>query len=233
MQHPPRTTRRTGSIAAIVTFAVHGLFAVLLLREGDQTRTDSGATQTLEGTWIHLLPLPEPQPVDRAEEPAVADPPARLAEVRPATAITLSPAPAASPPATVDSGPPATSGDGIESRPWTDWDLEAEKLAARREREMAPEGFSGPLQALREPCKPYQSSLFPQKKVQEVPPPSWEDAANPPPGSVMMGGTRVGVVPLVGIPIGGGKEEPNKHLFDDMMAGRTPRSSVPDPNVCD
>ncbi len=231
MQHRPRTTPGTGSIAAFVALAVHGLFAVLLLREGGQPRPDSGATRSLQGTWIHLLPLPEPEPVDRAEEPAVADPPARPVRERPATAITLSPAPPAAPAATSDSGPPASSGEGIESRPWTDWDLEAEKLAARREREAESEGFSGPLQALREPCKPYQSSMFPGRQEEEPPPPTWQDATRPPPGSVMMGGTRVGVVPVFGIPIG--KEEPDKHLFDDMMAGRTPRSSVPDPNVCD
>ena len=26
---------------------------------------------------------------------------------------------------------------------------------------------------------------------------------------------------------------PDKHFFDDMKQGKTPHSSVPDPNVCD
>lgn len=234
MHAPPRTRPGTGSIATLVTLAVHGLFAVLLLREGGPSRPATSTLRTLEGTWIHLLPLPEPAPPEPAEEPRFANPPRRPADVRPSqtpasTAITLAPAPA--PPLTPGIG---TDETGSEPRPWTDWQLEAEKLSARREREMLEDkSFSGSLQALREPCKPYQSSMFPEKKPPEDPPRSWQDGTRPPPGSVMAGGTRVGVVPIFGAPIGGPREEPNKHLFDDMMAGRTPRSSVPDPNTCD
>lgn len=231
MQHPPRTTPRSGSIAALVTLAVHGVLAVLLLREDGPRRADTSTARALEGTWIHLLPLTAPPPPEPAQEQRVTQPVPRPVDARPTTAITLAPAPAV--PSASDDNPPATSDAGAEPRPWTDWQLEAEKFAARREREMAAEGFSGPLQALREPCKPYQSSMFPEKKPPEDPPRSWQDGAKPPPGSVMMGGTRVGVVPIFGAPIGGPREEPNKHLFDDMMAGRTPRSSVPDPNTCD
>lgn len=231
MLHSPPTRRRVGFLAGVVTVAVHGLFTMLLLWEESGQRPVPASARSLEGTWITLLPLPEPEPVEQAVEIADSPPPARVAVVRPSTAITLAPAPEAPPAAGDDARSSTQSGTG--SRPWTDWDLEAEKLAARREREMLSEGFSGPLQALREACKPHQSSMFPKKKEVEDAPPTWQDAAKPPPGSVMMGGTRVGVVPVFGIPIGGAKEEPNKHLFDDMMAGKTPRSSVPDPNVCD
>lgn len=232
MPHPPRNRRSVRTVAGFVTLAVHGLFATLLLREGDDKRPRAQGERTLEGTWIHLLPLPEPEfPEQDVVEPAVSEAPTPVTSVRPSTAITLAPSPQA-PPAS-DDGAQGNTGSDLDSRPWTDWDLEAEKLAARRQWGEEPEGFSGPLKALREPCKPHQSSMFPKKKEVEDAPPSWQDAAKPPPGSVMMGGTRVGVVPLVGIPIGGAKPEPNKHLFDDMMAGKTPRSSVPDPNVCD
>jgi hypothetical protein len=235
MHPPPRTTPRSGSVAALVTLAVHCLFAILLLREARPLRPATSVPRTLEGTWIHLLPLttpvlPEPLPPEPVQEPRSSDPITLPAEQRPSTAITLAPAPSA--PAPSDTGPQVESETAAQPRPWTDWQLEAEKLAARREREMflEEEGFSGPLQKLREACKPYQSSMFPEKKPPEVPPRSWQEGATPP-GSVMLGGTRVGVVGL-GIPIGA-KPEPNKHLFDDMMAGRTPRSSVPDPNTCD
>lgn len=230
MLHSPRTRRRVRTIAGVVTLAVHGLFAILLLREEGDAGPSSSPESSLEGTWIHLLPLPEPEFPEQEVAPVISVPPARVATERPSTAITLAPAPPAQP--SSSEGVQGTTAPGIDSRPWTDWDLEAEKLAARREREMESEGFSGPLQTVREACKPHQSSMWPKKKEVGDAPPSWQDAAKPPPGSVMMGGTRVGVVG-VGIPIGGEKPEPNKHLFDDMMAGRTPRSSVPDPNVCD
>ncbi len=231
MLHPPRNRRNVRTIAGFVTLGVHGLFAVLLLREGDDKRPRAQTERTLEGTWIHLLPLPEPESVAEEPVPVVSVAPSRVAPVRPSTAITLAPA-QPTPPAQDDAAR-GSAQPGIDARPWTDWDLEAEKLAARRKWEAEPEGFSGPLQAMREPCKPRQSSMFPKKKEVEDAPPTWQDAAKPPRGSVMMGGTRVGVVPVFGVPIGGGKPEPNKHLFDDMVAGTTPRSSVPDPNVCD
>ncbi|HWL63032.1 MAG TPA: hypothetical protein VNQ32_09555 [Steroidobacteraceae bacterium] len=231
MLHPPRTRRSVRTVAGFVTLAVHGLFAMLLLGERDDKQPRARTERTLQGTWIHLLPLTEPEfPEQDVVQPAVPVAPARATAVRPPTAISLAPAPEA-PPAS-DDGAQGSTQPGIDSRPWTDWDLEAEKLAARRQWQDEPEGFSGPLQALREPCKPHQSSMFPKKKEVEDAPPTWQDAARPPPGSVMMGGTRVGVVGA-GIPLGRSKPEPNKHLFDDMMAGKTPRSSVPDPNVCD
>lgn len=231
MDHRPPHAIGARTTAAGLALAVHGLFMILLLREGDDRRRSPATTRSLEGTWITLLPLPEPEPSEQEVETTDSTSPARVSVVRPSTAITLAPAPQA-PPAPGE-GAPGSTQPGIESRPWTDWDLEAEKLAARRKWETESEGFSGPLQAMREACEPRQSSMFPKKKEVEDAPPTWQDAAKPPPGSVMMGGTRVGVVPIFGVPLGGAKEEPNKHLFDDMMAGKTPRSSVPDPNVCD
>lgn len=228
MPHLPRT-RRSRTLAGFVTLTVHGVFAVLLLG-GDDKRPRAQAERTLQGTWIHLLPLPQPDAPEEEVEPVVSVAPSRVAPARPVTAITLAPATEA-PPAS-DEGVQGSTQAGSESRPWTDWELEAEKLAARRQWDEEPEGFSGPLQAMRKACKPHQSSMFPKKKEVEDAPPPLRDATTPPPGSVMMGGTRVGVAG-VGIPLGGPKPEPNKHLFDDMMAGKTPRSSVPDPNVCD
>lgn len=228
MIYRPRTTLWVGTAAAAVTLAVHGLFTLLLVLEDRDLLRPLPPARKLVGVWIHQPMIPEPEP-EPAVEPAVDPPPDRPTVARPAHAITLTPATE-----TAEGTPAISTPAEDDSRPWTDWELEAQNLAARRERD--PGDFSGSLKAMREPCKPHQSSLWPKKPKGEDAPPTWQDVANPPPGSVMMGGTRVGVVDigdLIGLLIDGPKPEPNKHLFDDMMAGKTARSSVPDPNVCD
>jgi hypothetical protein len=229
MIYRPRTTLWVGTAAAAATLAVHGLFTVLLRLEDRDLRRPLPPERALVGIWIHLpkIPQPEPEPV---VEPAVDPPPDRPTVARPARAITLAPATE-----TAESTPAISTPAEDDSRPWVDWEMEAQNLAAAP-RERDPENFSGPLQAMREPCKPHQSSMWPKKPEVVDAPPTAQDAMEPPPGSVMMAGTRVGVVDigaLIGLLTGGPKSEPNTHLFDDMMAGKTPRSSVPDPTVCD
>jgi hypothetical protein len=216
MIYRPRTSLRVGTAAA-ATLAVHGLFTLLLMLEDrDPLRRSLPPARQLVGVWIHLPMIPEPEP-EPAVEPAVAPPPDRPTVARPARAITLAPATE-----TADSTTAISTPVEDDSRPRIDWALEAQKLAAQRERD--PENFSGPMQAMREPCKPHQSSMWP-KKLDEVEdaPPTAEDALNPPRGSVMMGGTRVGIVDigsLIGILTGGPKSEPNERLFDDMRPAR-------------
>jgi hypothetical protein len=228
MIYRPRTTLWVGTAAAAATLAVHGLFTLLLRLEDRDLLRPLPPERELVGIWIHLPMIPEPEP-EPAVKPAVDPPPDRPTVARPARAITLAPATE-----TAESTPAIATPAEDDSRPAIDWELEAQKLAALLDRD--PENFSGPLQAMREPCKPHQSSMWPKKPEVVDAPPTAEDALNPPPGSVMMGGTRVGVVDigtLIGLLIGGPKAEPNEHLFDDMVAGKTPRSSVPDPTVCD
>lgn len=106
-----------------------------------------------------------------------------------------------------------------------DWYAEAARLAAQGAGEpKAPATLGKPLQKMREPCKPRESSF------------EWSPEE-----------AKAGLFPLPYVIIGerclvtvgffscvlGELPPPNKHLFDDMQAGRTPDSSVPDPNVCD
>jgi hypothetical protein len=229
MTYRPRTTLWVGTAAAAATLTVHGLFTLLLRLEDRDLLRPSPPESQLVGIWIHLPKIPEPEP-EPAVEPAVDPPPDRPTVARPARAITLAPATE-----TAESTPAISTPAEDDSRRSIDWELEAQKLAAQRE-ERDPENFSGPLQAMREPCKPHQSSMWAKKPEVVDAPPTAEDALNTPPGSVMMGGTRVGVVDigsLIGILTGGPKAAPDSRLFDDMVAGKTPRSSVPDPNVCD
>jgi hypothetical protein len=227
MHYRPRTPLRVGAAAGALTLLMHGVLALLLMLEDRDMQRPLPAARRLTGMWIHLTPpsLPESEaPVD----PARADAPSEVpAAPRPRTAITLAPAPTVAP----DSAPEAAVATSPESRPPTDWELEAQKRAGPFGPD-DPETFSPPPETTREACKPHQSSMWPKKPEQVDAPPSWQDNFKPPPGSVVLGGRRVGVVGI-GIPIGGQKPEPNSHLFDDMMAGKTPRSSVPDPHVCD
>jgi hypothetical protein len=128
------------------------------------------------------------------------------------------------------SAPAPAASPVIKGAPY--WFDETSRIAKQAaERADADASFGGPVRAMREPCRPRKSSFeWKDKPVPEDPPPEHNPLA-PPPGSVVVGGTRVGTVGF-SIPLGG-KPEPNKHLFDDMMAGRTPASSVPDPNFCD
>jgi hypothetical protein len=220
----PRTRVRVGATAGALTLALHGLFALLLLLEDRDMQRPLPAARRLVGMWIHLAPPPAlaveaPVAIAPADAPAMDAPAAAPAPPRPRTAITLAPA------------PEAAGATSLESRSPTDWELEAQKLAGTFGPD-DPETFSPLPQTTREACKPHQSSMWPKKPEKEDAPPSWQDNFKPPPGSVILAGRRVGVV-QIGIPIGGQEPEPNSHLFDDMMAGKTPRSSVPDPNACD
>lgn len=91
-----------------------------------------------------------------------------------------------------------------------DWRQQASELAARyaEEAEAPPATFSPEPEKLREPCKPPKESF------------RWEHERN----------RTAGIAALT---LGWEEPEPDKHLFDDMMAGRRRPSSVPDPNVCD
>lgn len=227
MHYRPRTPFRVGAAAGALTLAMHGVLALLLMLEDRDMQRPLPAARRLTGMWIHLPP-PSLGETETPPDPVRASAPAEVAAApRPRTAITLAPAPAVGP----ESSPQAGVATSPESRPPTDWELQAQKRAGTFGPD-DPETFSPPPETTREACKPHQSSMWPKKPEQEDAPPSWQDNFKPPPGSVMLGGRRVGVVGI-GIPIGGPKPEPNSHLFDDMMAGKSPRSSVPDPHVCD
>jgi hypothetical protein len=176
--------------------------------------------------WIHLLPLPSPPLPADARRPipdeAAPRPPAPRRDERlprPATAITLPTAPPAAAP--VEESTPT---------PPVDWEAEAASIARRVAEESAADTGRTP-GAMREPCKPRVSSLW--GKPKEEPPeesPSWQDMV-PPNAHVLTGVTRHTIKGGFSLPIG--KPEPRDDLFDDMLAGATPRSSVPHPEICD
>jgi hypothetical protein len=215
--------------AAALTLAVHGLFLLMVLVESSMPPRPLPPSRQPVSMWIHL-PVPQPPevPVPREEMPAVTQATARISR-QPATAITLPPV--------ADSPAPSTSED---APPAVDWYAEAARVRGQREaeEEFRNKVIGAPVAKMREPCEVQESSMFPwtkeeiMKKENPDPPAHWSSMTGPPAGSVKIGGVRVGIIGGgVSIPLG--KPEPNKHLFDDMMEGKSPPSSVPDPNVCD
>lgn len=225
--------------AAALTVAAHVFFLVLLLLEKRFAPREPPLPEHPAGQWITLTlpPLPLPpvaEPVEESASPRPGTPPPRPSlPDRPSTAITLPAtapvAPATSPEASAPPAPPSV-----------DWHAQASELAARyAEQAENPATFSGPLQVMREPCKPRQSSFWPKKKEdKDDAPRPWSQMGGP---TTMVGGMPIGAngalgggaVGSAGITIPLGKPEPNKHLFDDMKAGKTPVSSVPHHEKCD
>jgi hypothetical protein len=84
---------------------------------------------------------------------------------------------------------------------------------------------------MREPCKPRVSSFWGKPEGPETDDPQRWDQLVEPAAETLTGAGRHTIKGGFSIPLG--KPEPRIDLFDDMLAGRTPRSSVPDPNICD
>jgi len=183
----------------LLTLAAHALFLLLLVTGGRDPQRQVQPARERVSLPITLFPLPLPPPLEEERPPPDA-PPRRVpvpALPRPGTAITLPP---------VEEEPGSREpvpGD-------VDWYRQAGELAARvaEELEKPPPTLGKPLQKMREPCKPRESSF------------KWKDET---PGT---GGYAV-------LTPGWEKPPPDSHLFDDMLAGRRSKSSVPDPNECD
>ncbi len=98
-------------------------------------------------------------------------------------------------------------------------------MAARHaEKDGRPDTFSPPPETLREPCKPRDSSFERGRDEKRA-------------GLLPLPYVRVGKRCIVGLGFFacnlGELPKPNTHLFDDMQQGKTPDSSVPDPDFCD
>jgi hypothetical protein len=214
MQGWQRATVRGRVIAASFTLAVHGLFVLLLLLEKRLPPREL-PPRRLVGMWIHLPPVLDP--VDQSA--AATPPPARKPEVAPPPA----PAPADTPAEPTDVQPAQLADE--PSLPRVDWHAEAARLAARGAGEPeAPPTIGKPLQKMREPCEPRESSF------------EW-NAEEPKAGLLPLPYVIIAERCMISVGffscILGPLPPPDKHLFDDMQAGRTPDSSVPDPNTCD
>lgn len=214
---------RTAVVALVL--GVHGLFVLLMLAGNHMTPRDAEAPQGLRGVWIRLDPLPPPPAPTVVDESTPSPiPQARREEVEPRpvprTAITL--------PSPVQ--PAEQTSEGPATRAPVDWHTEAARVAAEITAER-PTSIGKPLQPMREPCKPRVSSLWGKPKVPPPPEaPAWQKMVEPS-AEVVTGVTRHTIPGSFSIPLG--KPKPRDDLFDDMVAGATPRSSVPDPNICD
>lgn len=155
---------------------------------------------------ITLLPMPVSSPAPLDEQPPETD----EASARASPPPTPAPPPrqletAINLPAPATQTPPAVT----DQPGHVDWFGQSVEFAARYAEELdapAP-GIGKPVAKMREPCKPRESSF------------KWQSDSR-----------STGSASLT---LGWEEPEPNKHLFDDMMAGRRSKSSVPDPNVCD
>lgn len=200
-----RSGWRSRPAAALLTLAAHVAFVLLLL---------------LEARNAPPLPPPIRQPVMiPITLPPLLEPPQRPSDSPESAGDETTPRPRAAPPvvtvtplpSTAITLPPAPSQEpGAPTDRDVDWYGQAAVRARRyaEEAEGPPESFSPPPVVLRKPCTPREQSFeFRQDQNSTggiaVLTPGWE------------------------------KPEPNKHLFDDMMAGRRSPSSVPDPNTCD
>lgn len=230
--HRPSLRNKAG--AATLTLAAHVFFVAVLLLEKQFGARELPPAQHVVGQWITLSYIPPPpEPEDVTETPVSPRPPVPVPRTsrpdRPSSAITL-----VSPPPTAPEGPaPQAPPAGV------DWHAQAADLAARYAEEVEnPATFSPPPAVMRQPCKPRKVSMWPKKKVPVEAPPSWSEVGP----TTTMGGMQIGTIggSLNGGAVGGGgfkiplgKPEPNKHLFDDMMEGKTPASSVPHHERCD
>jgi hypothetical protein len=134
--------------------------------------------------------------------------PHREQQPPPATVQPQVPLPERPPPSSAITLPPAE--ETPQPRPDVDWHGQAARLAAKlaEELERPPPTLGKRPQKMREPCKPPERSF------------KWKDES---PGT----GGKAWLTP------GWEPPPPDSHLFDDMMAGKRQRSSVPDPNECD
>lgn len=107
-----------------------------------------------------------------------------------------------------------------------DWYGEAARLAARlADAPEPPERIGPPLPKLRQPCRPRESSFkwSPQEEKYGLVPLPYIIIAD---RCIV---TAIGMFSCVL----GAPPPPEAGLFDDMRAGRTPHSPVPDPHSCD
>lgn len=199
-----RSVWRSRPKAALLTLAAHALFAALLLLGSRFPARPPVVVAEVRNIPITLLPLPVTPAAPLDEQPPETD------EVPARAGPPPAPSPRPLETAITLPAPAAEAPLAVTDQPGNvDWFGQSVEFAARYAEELdapAP-GIGKPVAKMREPCKPRESSF------------KWQsDSRSTGSGSLTLGWEE---------------PEPNKHLFDDMMAGRRSKSSVPDPNVCD
>ena len=217
MRQPYRPARRLRPAAIVLVLLSHGLLILLFIFARQSSRDEPEQQLVFLSLWPDMQTdetvtpqaLPEQQPSPRsAPSPAPATIPPPPVSTAPSTAITVPD----------DSAAPGESpGAGI------DWRAEAAAVAKLHATPAAPPEFAPPPKPLRKPCEKKKSS--------------WEWNRQPKKGGltplpyVVLGRCVVGLGFFACSPQK--PPEANSHLLDDMRAGKTEPSSVPDPDICD
>jgi hypothetical protein len=252
MDQRPPVAMGARTAAGGLTLAVHGLLVTVLLLEDQDLQRPLPASRALAQVWIHLTSVQVPA----MDEPLVRETRASRARAIPPR---VDESPLARPPATRPSG--SIELDRAPSP--VHWDLMAQRRAGTFGEEEKPATFGPPVAKLREPCVQQGLDRNTMALMDERLPPPRDFPVNDTRAQkiVQLGGARVGIVTIVGSnrrsvdtgnkssfkwkwdhnDTGGiaaltlGWEDPPDYdgMFDDMQAGKTPSSSVPDPDFCD
>lgn len=226
MQCPTASVVRVRTSAVAATLLVHAGLVWLFIEDKQIDRRTTPPDQVMVKVWIHL-----PAPIDR-DRAMTSDPgqaairgvsradPAGVVPPQPELPTSTPPLPSSSPSVLPPSPSPQEPGANI------DWYGQLEARAARlADVEVENRDVAGRvIQRMREPCQPRDSSFewSPQEKRRGLLPLPF----------IMIGERCVIGLGFFGCSLGA-LPEPDKHLFDDMQAGRTPRSSVPHHENCD
>lgn len=190
--------------AALLTLGAH-VVVVLLLLAGRPPARPALITREIVSIPITLVALTPPAPVEEERAGETGGVTRATQPVRETVPVPR-PASAITLPSAEETPDEPPTQPGEQS---PDWYAQAALGAARIAAELAePATFGKPLEKMREPCQPRKSSL------------KWKSSGTSTGGSARL-------------TLGWEPNPPDKHLFDDMLAGRTPSSSVPHPHVCD
>jgi hypothetical protein len=196
----------------VLVLLAHGLLVLAFLLMPKSSRIESAQQLVYLSLWPEMRPAPEEsaQPPPKQSLPKATRPrkPLQVAPVAP-TSITPS--------------PESTTAPSESIRPNIDWRAEAAAVAGRHAIPPPPAEFSPPPKVMRKACEKKKSSWEwnPQPKK----------AALAPLPYVVLGRCVIGLGFFGCSP--GKPPEANSHLLDDMRAGKTEASSVPDPDTCD
>lgn len=207
--HGWRGTTGKGRVrAALLTLAAHVLALIWLLSDPRMSARFAEPPRQLVSIAITLPPLPEVDEPDPAPSPGTPVPAGETArrevEILPPQVELPRPATAITLPA-----PEVVTEESATEPREVDWFAKASEHAQRYVDGLAEsrQDNQPPGPRVRQSCKPRESSFEWKKDSKSTGSGSLTLGWEPPPA--------------------------NDSLFDDMKAGRTPHSSVPDPNNCD
>lgn len=218
MRQLPRPARRLRPAAIVLVLLSHGLLISLFMFARSSSRDEPEQQLVFLSLWPDMrideavIPqaLPQQQPSSRRSAPSPSP-------------ATVSPPPVPTAPSTAITVPYESVAPGESPQPGIDWRAEAAAVAKLHATPTPPPEFAPPPKPLRKACEKKKSS--------------WEWNEHP---------KKAGLAPLPYVVLGRcvvglgffacspqKPPEANSHLLDDMRAGKTEPSSVPDPDICD